>query len=304
MAHPTEVRWSLMDRVVRRLRSQVAEPLARNVGAPIRRWRNAGREYRPIFVGGASGSGTSLLALTIGQVFDCAGVIYESNLQVSERSVLYVPDIEMFPTVADYQRAIGPHDAWSIEGARRDLLDLYRSYTSGPSDVVIDKGPDTNLLRAGFLARCFPDASFVLVFRDPVANVEGLRRKWSTFANDSLAESIRFYTEIHERFLRGVEACSERVVAVEYETLVEHYDATTARIGERLGLAPATKRRGLWPVANVEGEGIRNVRGNRIRVVKDANQRAYERLGQEPVDEIRTALGPLHERLRALPFGV
>ncbi|UCE87505.1 MAG: sulfotransferase, partial [Deltaproteobacteria bacterium] len=214
--------------------------------------RNSGRNYRPIFVAGASGSGTSFLAVALGQRFDCAGVIYETNLQVSKRSVLYVPPIDVFESVASYQHAMGPHESWSVEAGRRDLLDLYRSYGSGRSDVVIDKGPDINLLRAGFLHRCFPDGRFLLVFRDPVTNVEGLRRKWPTFAHDPLAESIRFYAEIHERFLRETEAFPDRVIAVEYESLVEHHEETLLAIGRRLGLAPARRQRRLRPAANVE----------------------------------------------------
>ena len=50
-------------------------------------------------------------------------------------------------------------------------------------------------------AECFPDARFLLVVRDPVANVEGFRRKWPTFGRAPLSDSIGFYRRTHERFL-------------------------------------------------------------------------------------------------------
>jgi hypothetical protein len=294
---------SPLDRVRLRLQWRLSQPFDRRVRAPIRRLRNAGREYKPIFVAGASGSGTSLLTLAIGQRFDCAGVVYESDTQISERSFLHVPPLaSSFASVASYQRHIEPRESWSVEMGRRDLLDLFRSYSSGASDVMIVKGPDINLLRASFLNSCFPDARFLLIFRDPVVNVEGFRRKWPAFGNDALSETIRFYAEIHERFLSAAEAFPERALAVEYEALVAHPDEALAEIGERLGLRQARRRMRLATQPNREGKGIRNVRGGQIGVVTDANRRALERLDPAEVEEIRSTLDPLYRRLRDVPF--
>ncbi len=296
---------SLRERVLLRFQRHLSQPFDRRVRTPIRRLRNAGREYKSIFVAGASGSGTSLLTLSIAQRFDCAGFVYESDSQISERSFLHVPPLaSSFASVASYLRHIEPRESWSLEEGRRDLLDLFRSYSSGAGDVMIVKGPDINLLRASFLNSCFPDARFLLIFRDPVVNVEGLRRKWLAFGNDALSETIRFYAESHERFLSASEAFPERAIAVEYEALVAHPDETLAAIGERLGLRPARRRMRLPTRPNTEGKGIRNVRGGQIGVVTDANRRALERLDPAEVEEIHSALDPLYQRLRDLPFKI
>jgi hypothetical protein len=296
---------SLRDRVLLRLQWHLSQPFDRRVRAPIRRLRNAGRKYKPLFVAGASGSGTSLLTLAIAQRFECAGFVYESDSQISERSFLHVPPLaSSFASVASYQRHIEPRESWSVEAGRRDLLDLFRSYTSGTGDLMIVKGPDINLLRASFLNSCFPDACFLLIFRDPVVNVEGFRRKWPAFGNDALSEAIRFYADIHERFLSAAEAFPERAIAVEYEDLVAYPDEALAAIGERLGLRPARRRMRLRTQPNTEGKGIRNVRGGQIGVVTDANRRALERLDPAEVEEIRSALGPLYQRLRDVRFKI
>jgi len=73
--------------------------------------------------------------------------------------------------VAQYVKALREQQSWSVEEARHHLLALYRSRATGAGSVVIDKGPNSNLVRAAFLRRCFPGARFVLIFRDPVANV-------------------------------------------------------------------------------------------------------------------------------------
>jgi hypothetical protein len=151
---------SITDRLQLLFQSRVAEPFDRRVGAALRRFQNAGREYRPIFVAGASGSGTSFLAVSLGQRFDCAGVVYEMDSQISQDSFLAVPRLDTFESVSEYQRILSPQDSWSVEDARSALLGLFRECGSGPSDVMIAKGPDINLFRTTFLARgLFPDGT-------------------------------------------------------------------------------------------------------------------------------------------------
>lgn len=294
---------SFADRVRRRLRRQVAAPFDRRVRAPLRRLRNARRSFRPVFVAGASGSGTSYLAVSLGQRFQCAGVVYEADIEIDEGSFLHVPPLDGFPSVADYQRHMTPSEDWSVEAARHDLVSLFRARCDGPGDRVVSKAPDSNQLRVAFLERCFPDAQWVLVFRDPVANVEGLRRKWKVFGEDRLEETIRFWREIHEGFLDAAAGLGDRLVAVEYEVLVEAPDASFAEIGRRLGLEKPLQRRRLASRPDAEGLlGLRNVKGGEIHVVTDANRRARERLDPGQAEAITRALGPLHERLRTAPF--
>jgi hypothetical protein len=132
--------------------------------------------------------------------------------------------------------------------------------------------------------------------------VEGFRRKWRVFRDDSLEACVRFYVAIYEAFLREAEAMPGRAVLVEYERLVEDPHAMLAAIGTRFGLAPARAKRRLWTSPNVEGMGIRNVQGGEIGFVRDANQRARARLRPEELALLDAALGPLHERLRRSPL--
>jgi hypothetical protein len=273
------------------------------VRRPLRRAGNARRSFRPLFVAGASGSGTSYLAVSLGQRFACAGVAYEADIEIDEGSFLHVPALDSFASVAEYQRHMTPAADWSVDQARADLQGLFRSLCDGPGDRVVSKAPDSNQLRAAFLDRCFPDAQWVLVFRDPVANVEGFRRKWKVFGEDRLEEAIRFWREIHERFLEAASGWGDRVIAIEYEALVESPDASFAEIGSRLGLDPAPRRRRLASRPDAEGMlGLRNVKGGEIQVVTDSNRRARERLDPADAEAIERALDPVRERLRAAPF--
>jgi hypothetical protein len=291
--------WTLAERARRRWRRDVVGSLEARVLAPIRRRVNRQRTFRPLFVAGAMGSGTTLLAFSLGQRFDVSCTIAESSHQVASDSFLHAPGVDEYPSIRDYEEAMLPKASWSVAEGRRHLLDLYRGYARGLGDRAIDKGPNTNLVRAAFLAECFPDAQFVGVFRDPVANVEGLRRKWPSFRREPLEESVRFYRSIHERFLREAEGLRDRLVMVEYEDLVERYEEVLAWLGRRLGLAASTAPRRLPTRGNVEGRGIRNVTGGRIGVVSDANASAYARLSEDEAAAIRRELEPLHRVLQA-----
>lgn len=300
MGAPRET--NVLTSAVRRLRVET-DRLVEQARASGRRRRNAGRTYRPIFVSGAIGSGTSLLAASLGQRFAVAGVALESAREISPRSCLWIDRVNTFDSIRDYEAVLAPRPDWSVEAAREDLLALYRSKADPPADSsvdsFVDKGPNTNLVRAGFLREVFPDGRFVLIFRDPVANIEGFRRKWLTFKHDTLDESVRFYRVIHERFLEQAAEFPEQCIAVEYEALVARYEEALSKLASALEIAPAAAVRPVAARDVGKGRGLRGVEGGRIRVVKDANERSYSTLDEAEIARIREALGPLCERLRA-----
>jgi len=287
----------LADRLRRRFRHDVLDPFFRHFVKPARRRRNARRRYRPVFVSGLMGSGTTLLALSLAQRFQCAAVIEESGHEVAADSFLHVRRPDAFPSVAAYEASFFPEPNWSVEAGRRALWDVYRANAAGRSEVVIDKGPNATLVRTPFLHECFPDAHFVLVFRDPVATIEGFQRKWARFRNAPIEDAIRFYAKLHERFLADSAAFAGSISVISYEVLTVRYEAVLEALGKTLRLDPAPSRRRLATRANVEGQGIRNVRRNRIEVDPDANRKAYDRLPRAEIDRIRAQLTPLYARL-------
>ncbi len=295
---------SFVGRARRRLRLEVERASGRLLDARRRR-HNAGRSFQPIFVAGAIGSGTSLLAASLGQRLRVAGVALESAREVARDSCLWIDRVNHFPSIRAYEDRLSPGPDWSLVEAREDLQQLYRAKALDPTrDFIVDKGPNTNLVRAGFLAEAFPGSPFVLVFRDPVANIEGFRRKWLTFHDDALAENVRFWLAVHERFLDQTAAFPGRLVTVEYEALVADYEASLARLADRLGVPLAPEARPVAARAQGDGRGLRGVESGHIRVDRDANARSWSSLqatlDPRQIDEIRNAVAPMHRRLQDL----
>ena len=301
---PASRRRPLAERMRRTLRRRLWDPLDAHLLGAIRRHRNRQRDFTPVFVTGAMGSGTTLVTLLLGQCNDVACVVTESARQVARDSVLHVAGIDTFASVESYRAALESGLGWSPERVRWDLLSLYRRHAGGSSRFALDKGPNTGLVRAQLLARAFPGAHFVVVFRDPVANVEGFRRKWPTFGRDPLGASIAFYRSIYEAFFAALPALGGSVTWVEYEALLEDDRGLLDRVARRIGLAPALRRRRLPRRGNHPGQGIRNVARSRIGLVKDANEYSHRNLSMPEIERIRAELAPLHERLRHLAGGL
>jgi hypothetical protein len=192
-----------------------------------------------------------------------------------------------FDSMDEYVAGIRPSPGWTVEEGRRDLLALYRSHASRPGEAIIDKGPNTNLLRADFLARCFPEAAWLVIYRDPVSTVEGFRRKWPLFGHESAEANARFWADAYQCCLAQLDALGRRVTIVDYSSLAAGMDEVFAKLGRELGLEPATGRRRLRSVVNIEGFGIRNVSHSRIGVVGDADARSLARVCDEDARVIR-----------------
>ena len=283
----------LISRIKGRLDRQFIEPVRR-----ARRARaNVDRVLNPLFVTGAMGSGTTLLGLELGQRFETSGIIDESCLAVPKDSYLHVEPIERHRLIGDYYQSLLPRRDWQIDVGRKQMLLLYRERAERGVGPIVDKAANSHLCRSAFLLRCFSEAPMLVIFRDPVANIEGFRRKWPTFGNDSLVENISFYRTIHEAFLETRARNPGRTLLLSYEALTMDPDATFDLVRESVGLVPVEEAAGIEFRANEIGQGVRNVGSDGIQIVANANEKALAAVPPEEASSISTALGDLHTRM-------
>ena len=287
-------------RPLRKIQKRVSASIRRTAVEGLRAFQNRREVYRPVFVAGSMGSGTSLLAVLLAQRFDFAGIAYESALQVGYRSPLRLRKLKRYTSIRAYENVLRAANNADVAVCRESLQQLYRRVAFQPGHRTVDKAPNATLLRVEVLMRCFPDAPFVLVIRDPVATIEGFRRKWKIFGRDTLAENIRFYADSHRAFLDNRPVLGDRVVIVEYEAIVATPDRMLDAVGECLGLRASTAQVRLEDRPNAPGKGLRGVEGGKISMVSDANRESHGRIGEKEIEEIQAALGSLHEEMRTL----
>jgi hypothetical protein len=96
--------------------------------------------------------------------------------------------------------------------------------------VLVEKSPP-NLVRTRFLQGLFPEASFVMILRHPIA-VSLATQKWS---QTSLRSLLRHWVVCHETLDRD-RAHINRLLVVHYEELVADPQACLGRVFAFLGL--------------------------------------------------------------------
>lgn len=259
-------------------------------------------DFYPIFICGTAGGGTTLLSSLIDQRYAISVNERESALGLPEHSELSFNPASSYDSIENYLSDMLVDVNIADEKVREELIALYQKKPIYPkaSNWVLDKAPNTHLRRATILNRVFPEAKFVLVVRDPVANIEGWRRKWPLFAETSFSELCDAWELLFREFLRDTRDFSDQVYIVSFENLISNTDEFMERISKFLGLRRREAVNEYQDISNNPGKGLRNVDGGMIKIDKTSNQQAYDRLNESEITMIKERLMNFYEEIVAL----
>jgi hypothetical protein len=257
--------------------------------------------YRPLFICGVAGSGTTLMVGLLDQHFENACCLHESALSMPEGAALRMQAVGAYGSLEAYRQAMYLDPGMSPEAARAECEALYRDRRrqKARSNVVLDKAPNVHLVRVAALATAFPDSAFLLIYRDPASNVEGLRRKWAEFRDAPLEEVCAFWEEVHRRFLDDTADIPERVRAVSYEALVREPEAVLEALGEAFELRRRERPLTYADRPDAPGKGLRNVVGGTIEISRRQRAPDESSLSEAEVARVRERLKAMYERLGA-----
>lgn len=264
--------------------------------------RTLDRDFRPVFLAGIAGSGTTLLSGLLDQHFITCACFHESARQAPPDSPLYTENFESYPSLAAYAAVLFGARHVSPERLRRWTMRLYRSKARypKPSNVVIDKAPNCHLARMKGLKEAFANAKVLVIFRDPVASIEGLRRKWpGLFGAASIEAVCDFWERLHLQMIEDARSFEEDVSWIAYEDLVRDPEGWVERIGAECGLERRPKLRKYDDKPNAPGKGLRNISGGVIQVVDTIDAPLTLGLSETETLRIRARLGGLYETLHA-----
>ena len=191
-----------------------------------------------VFVGGLHRSGTTLLARAIAKHDEVSG-FRKTEALANEGQFLQ----SVYPIAREFggtgrfgfdERSHVTEGSHLATEANRDkLLSEWGQYWDLHRRVLVEKSPP-NLLKLRFLQALFPDATFVVIMRHPIA-VSYATQKWSETSLESLLEH---WVVCHEIFLEDAPHI-QRLMLVRYEDFVADPGIVVGRIQERLGLAPS-----------------------------------------------------------------
>ncbi len=195
-------------------------------------------DHEFVFVGGLHRSGTTLLARAIAKHDEVSG-FRKTEALANEGQFLqsvYPPAREFGGTGRfgfDERSHMTENHPLATEANRDKLIAEWSEYWNLDRRVLVEKSPP-NLLKLRFLQALFPDATFVVIMRHPIA-VSYATQKWSQTSLESLLEH---WLVCHEIFMEDAPHI-RKLMLVRYEDFVADPLGVVGRIQERLGLTPA-----------------------------------------------------------------
>ncbi|MCW5876046.1 MAG: sulfotransferase [Anaerolineales bacterium] len=256
--------------------------------------------FKPLFICGVAGSGTTLVTALLNQRYQIAAYLPESALAADATSCLRIEPTGHYSTLAAYWQAMFFGPDITSDRVRMDSLRLYRDAVQPPKrgKTVLDKAPNTHLVRAGLLAQAFPSAYFLLIVRNPITSIEGLRRKWSLYREASLPENCDFWANVHAKFIEDSPAFAGRLTILTFDELIANPNEVIARLADLAGLNPRREWQTYQDTPNQPGKGLRNVVAGEIRIDPQADASALARLDPQEAQEIHSCLWAQYEDLR------
>jgi hypothetical protein len=206
-----------------------------------------------------------------------------------------------YSSVSDYLNNLPIPSRISDKRIRDAKNRVFSSNIKSPGkwNYIIEKSPNTVLVRSARLKAAFPDSKFVIVYRDCVESVEGLRRKWpDVFGRAKLEEVCHFWETLHRVFLREVKFFRGYVFGISFNEFVSIPGDMLSSLAVNIGLEIRDTLIPFSDRQNLPGKGLRNVTDGQIVVAEDKGQIGDFVLTEAECEYIRKRLGPISDELR------
>ena len=191
-----------------------------------------GSRKTPIFIVGLPRTGTTLTERIVSSHSRVASLGETMFLQMVLRKECGIPSIDsMSPEMIE---AVAKKDMGLIAQGYLDAV----SYRVGDEPMFIDKLP-FNFLYLGFIARAWPEARIIHLVRNPMDSCFSMYKQiftWPYKFSYSITSLGRYYVAYDRLRRHWLDVLQDRMIEVQYESLVQDQEGQTRRLLDRLGL--------------------------------------------------------------------
>jgi hypothetical protein len=183
----------------------------------------------PVFIVGLPRSGTTLTEriLSSHSGVESAGESYLLQIVIKRESRVRSSD-NMNPSIFE---SAAKKDMRRIANAYLEAID----YKLGDKPLFIEKFPE-NILYLGFIVKAFPRCRIILQKRNPMDTCFAMYKQSFFRYAYSLDDLGPYYVAYNRLYRHWCELLSERLIEVEYETMVSDQEGETRKLLESLGL--------------------------------------------------------------------
>lgn len=153
--------------------------------------------------------------------------------------------------IEDFVHSIDGKDEVYWKALREFALKLYTNASSPEAKYFLDKTPRYTLI-ANELVRIFPDAKFIVLFRNPLSVAASIVETWGKGDWNLGSRSVDIYNS-YELLDEFYSKHSDRCLKVNYESLVGRPQEEAARIFSYLGLKPVEATESAFKRVDLKG---------------------------------------------------
>jgi hypothetical protein len=201
-------------------------------------------DHHFVFVCGLHRSGTSVLFRSLRDHPDISGF---ENTGSFEDEGMHLQSVYLPSGAYGGAGAFGFHPEAHLTEAsplvtpenRQKLFDEWTPYWDLTKKFLLEKSPP-NLIRTRFLEAMFPESSFIIMMRHPLA-VSYATRAWYRHYRinwRSLSRILEHWLVCHEIFMEDRKHLRNQSLVIKYEHFVAEPQKWVARVNEMLGLEP------------------------------------------------------------------
>ena len=186
----------------------------------------------PIFVLGLPRTGTTLTERILSSHSMVQSIGETQFLEVVLRQESGVESVEKMNI--EMIESVATKDMWLIANGYLNMV----NYMLDESPMFIEKLP-YNFLYLGFIARAFPDAKIICLKRNPMDTCFSMYKQAFTWAykfSYTLSDLGRYYIAYDQLFSHWKELLADRIIEIDYESLVTDQEQQTRLLLARTGL--------------------------------------------------------------------